>query len=301
MTEAVETNGSQPDAGIQDEVSAALEALLFTAEEPMAVIDLARVVERPAAEVEQLLQKLASDYESAGRGLSIRQVAGGWRMYTAPRTYDYVERFVLAGKSGRLSQAALETLAVVAYKQPISRQEVGDIRGVNPDGAVRTLAQRGFIEEVGRSEGPGQAILYGTTTRFLEELGIDSISDLPPLTDFLADDTPDEPALGELADVRKRLTASGQFTASREDDGDEPAADDEEHLASRRREVRREQEREMDELTASLERAARTAVAQLREAVSATEEEDEPADDTQLDDEQGDDVPAGHADPGTAT
>jgi hypothetical protein len=106
-------------------------------------------------------------------------------MYTAAGARPVLERWALAGRSGRLTQAALETLAVIAYKQPISRQEVGDIRGVNADGAVRSLVARGLVEEVGRDEGPGQALLYGTTTLFLERIGIDDLEELPPLTDFL--------------------------------------------------------------------------------------------------------------------
>ncbi|MDX1621747.1 MAG: SMC-Scp complex subunit ScpB [Nitriliruptorales bacterium] len=265
------TTAEDRDVGLQ-QLHAGLEALLFNAEEPLEVDELATVLDAEPPEVSAALVELADQYETEGRGLAIRQVAGGWRMYTAPRAYEYVERYVLAGRSGRLSQAALETLAVVAYKQPISRQEIGDVRGVNADAAVRTLAQRGFVEEVGRAEGPGQAILYGTTARFLEELGLNALDELPPLTDFLGEDSPDEPALDELATVRKRLAAGGGMT---EEDEDSPA-----QQAAARRDARRRQEREMDELTESLERATRSAVAQLRQAVDASEadEEDESPD-----------------------
>ncbi|MDX1657960.1 MAG: SMC-Scp complex subunit ScpB [Nitriliruptorales bacterium] len=263
-----------------------LEALLFTAEAPLTVLELAEFLDAPSEEVETALGELAAAYERDERGLAVREAGGGWRMYTAPRAYDVVERYVLSGRTGRLSQAALETLAVIAYKQPITRQDIGDIRGVNADAAVRTLVQRGFAEEVGRAEGPGQAILYGTTTRFLEELGLSSVDELPPLTDFLAEDTPDEPALDELAAVRKRLAAGGDLSG--DDAEDEPGP----------REVRREQEREMDELTASLEEATRSAMAQLREAVAATEEPDDSEDDdgAQADSDgagSGDDQPEG--------
>lgn len=264
-------NAARYDDG---EGRAAVEAILFTVEEPIEVGALAEVLELPRDEVAALVAELAEEYEEAGRGLAIREVAGGWRMYTAPRAYDYLERFVLSDRSGRLSQAALETLAVVAYKQPISRQEISDIRGVNADAAVRSIAQRGFVEEVGRDEGPGQAILYGTTDRFLEQLGLNSVDELPPLTDFLPEDgAPDEPALDELATVRKRLAAaSGRRSEDEGDDG--PVANDA-PSAAEHREARRDQEREMDDLTSSLERAARSAMATLRDAVAAVEEDDE--------------------------
>lgn len=264
------------------ETRAAIEAILFTVEEPIGVGALAEVLERPREEVASLLARLSAEYERAGRGLAIREVAGGWRMYTAPRAYDYLERFVLSDRSGRLSQAALETLAVVAYKQPISRQEISDIRGVNADAAVRSLAQRGFVEEVGRDQGPGQAILYGTTDRFLEQLGLNSLAELPPLTDFLPEDgAPDEPALDELATVRKRLAAASGRRA--DDDEDAGAVDDELPSAAEHREARRDQDREMDDLTASLERAAKSAMATLREAVAATEEGEEDEEDAPSD------------------
>ena len=162
-----------------------LEAILFLADEPVDLVQLADTLELDRDEVEAAVTELAARYDADGRGLAVRQVAGGWRMYTAPAAHPLVERYLLAGKSGRLTQAALETLAVIAYKQPISRQEVSDIRGVNADGAVRSLVVRGFVEEAGRDPGPGQAILYRTTRTFLEKLGLDSLDDLPPLGAFV--------------------------------------------------------------------------------------------------------------------
>jgi segregation and condensation protein B len=149
----------------------ALEAILFVVDEPVDVSTLSQVLEVGRGEVEAELAELAGRLEEEGRGFVLRRVAGGWRLYTAPAAAPYLERWVLAGRSGRLTQAALETLAVIAYKQPVSRHEVSEIRGVNADGAVRTLVGRGLVEEVGRDPGPGQAILYGTTPEFLEKIG----------------------------------------------------------------------------------------------------------------------------------
>jgi segregation and condensation protein B len=265
-----------------------LEALLFLADEPLELDTLGAALELDPDEVEEALLELAAEYERERRGMVIQRAAGGWRMYTAEGAFEAVERHVLAGRSGRLTQAALETLAVVAYKQPISRQEVSDIRGVNADGAVRSLVARGFVEEVGRDEGPGQAILYGTTTLFLERIGADTIEDLPPLTDFLPEEpAPDEPGLGQLKEARKRLAAGeelpGGARESRLGDRDTntgvDAGDRDGDGAAlppmAPRVSRRETEAEMDELTGALERVARSAMAQLREAVDAAERTDE--------------------------
>ncbi len=173
----------------------ALEAILFVVDEPVGVATLSEVLEASGPEIEADLTALASELEREGRGFVLRQVSGGWRFYTAPEMAPYVERWVRGRRSGRLSRAALETLAIIAYKQPMSRAEVAEIRGVNADGAMRTLIARGLIAEVGRDSGPGQAVLYGTTARFLEDVGINSLSDLPPLADFLPPGpAPDEPS-----------------------------------------------------------------------------------------------------------
>ena len=157
----------------------------MVAEEPVPPGLLAELLEVTPARVEQLCQELAAAYEDEGRGFVVRRVAGGYRFQSHPDLAPYVERFALWGQSARLSAAALETLAVVAYKQPVSRAQVAAIRGVEVDGVVRTLERRGYIEEVGRDPGPGQAILYGTTRLFLERLGLDTLDDLPPLGDFV--------------------------------------------------------------------------------------------------------------------
>jgi segregation and condensation protein B len=148
---------------------------------------LAQIVEQPTDRINALLTELAADYDNTGRGFELRRIAGGWRFYTRERYAAYVERFVLDGQQVRLTQAALETLAVVAYKQPVTRSRISAIRGVNCDGVVRTLISRGLIEECG-SEPDSNAHLYRTTTLFLEKLGLDSVDQLPPLAPFLPDD-----------------------------------------------------------------------------------------------------------------
>ena len=162
-----------------------LEAILFVTDEPVPLTILAQITEESKDAVEGELRSLAADLEAAGRGLSLREVAGGWRMYTHPDAAPYVERFVRSVQQPRLTQAALETLSIVAYKQPVTRQQVAAIRGVDSDGVVGTLELRGLVMEVGRDPGPGQAVFYGTTPQFLERLGLGSLEDLPPIAAFL--------------------------------------------------------------------------------------------------------------------
>lgn len=162
----------------------ALEAILLVADEPLPPELLAQLVGTSVEEVAETCESLAHQYEVEGRGFVLARVAGGYRYQTATEQAPYVERFVLDGQSSRLSAAALETLAVVAYKQPVSRNQIASIRGVNVDGVMRTLQQRGYVDEVARDPGPGQAVLYGTTPTFLERLGLDSVNDLPPLGEF---------------------------------------------------------------------------------------------------------------------
>jgi len=139
------------------------------------------------ASVERWCEELRAEYAAQQRGFELARVAGGFRYQTHPEQTPYVERFVLNDQKARLSGAALETLAIIAYKQPISRAQVASIRGVDPDGVIRTLQARGYIDEVGRDPGPGQAILFGTTPQFLEKLGLDTIDDLPPIAEFIPD------------------------------------------------------------------------------------------------------------------
>jgi segregation and condensation protein B len=170
-----------------EELRAALEAILLVVDEPATEMMLAQIVGQPTDRVTALLSDLATEYDNGGRGFELRRIAGGWRFYTREKYASYVERFVLDGQQVRLTQAALETLAVVAYKQPVTRSRISAIRGVNCDGVVRTLLSRGLIEECG-SEPDSNAHLYRTTTLFLEKLGLDSVEQLPPLAPFLPDD-----------------------------------------------------------------------------------------------------------------
>ncbi|WP_283133481.1 SMC-Scp complex subunit ScpB [Rhizohabitans arisaemae] len=165
----------------------ALEAILMVVDEPVAAITLAQVLERPRDQVITALRELSAEYTVTGRGFDLREVAGGWRFYTRDTCAPLVERFVRDGQQARLTQAALETLAVVAYRQPVSRARVAAIRGVNSDGVMRTLAARGLVEEAG-SDPDSQAVLYRTTSYFLERLGLRDLDELPELAPFLPDD-----------------------------------------------------------------------------------------------------------------
>jgi segregation and condensation protein B len=163
----------------------AIEAVVLVAVDPVPPDLLAQLLERPVSDIERWCAELAEAYEADGRGFQLVRVAGGYRFQTHPDLTPYVERFVLHDQRARLSGAALETLAIVAYKQPISRAQIASIRGVDPDGVLRTLQGRGYIDVAGRDPGPGQAVLYGTTPAFLEKLGLDRIDDLPPIADHI--------------------------------------------------------------------------------------------------------------------
>lgn len=179
-----------PEAGLDDrtvEARRAIEAVVMAATEPVEPQLLAQLVELPVADIEELCRELAAEYEDTGRGFVLVRVAGGYRFQTHPELSPYVERFVLDSQHVRLSGPALETLAIVAYKQPVSRAQIAAIRGVNADAVLKTLTARGYIEEVGTDPGPGNAILYGTSRLFLERLGLDSTADLPSLGDFIPD------------------------------------------------------------------------------------------------------------------
>ncbi|TDD85516.1 SMC-Scp complex subunit ScpB [Actinomadura rubrisoli] len=170
---------------------ASIEAILLVVDEPVAEITLAQLLERPRGEVGATLRELAAEYTEQGRGFDLREVAGGWRFYTRDVCAPVVERFVTDGQQARLTQAALETLAVVAYRQPVSRARVSGIRGVNSDGVMRTLTLRGLIEDAGQ-EPESQAHLYRTTGYFLERLGLRDLDELPELAPYLPDDLPDD-------------------------------------------------------------------------------------------------------------
>ena len=200
---------SQEESNLDPETVRALEAILMVAMEPVAPALLAQLLEISQATVEALCERLAATYEGAGHGFQLVKVAGGFRFQSHPELAHYVERFVLDGQQARVSSAALETLAIIAYKQPLSRSQIASIRGVDPEAVMRTLQARGYITEVQRDDGPGQAVLFGTTPLFLERLGIASLEDLPSIADFIPDASvveslerglrvvPDDPTLPE--------------------------------------------------------------------------------------------------------
>ena len=181
------TSGMNTDASIDVEARGAIEAVVLAATEPVPPAVLAQLVELPTTRVEELCEELAAEYEREGRGFQLARVAGGYRFQTHPDAYAYVERFVLEGQTARLSGPALETLAIIAYKQPIARAQISAIRGVNVDATLKTLVARGYVEESGHEHTPGNPTLFSTTPAFLERLGVDSLADLPPLADFVPD------------------------------------------------------------------------------------------------------------------
>jgi len=193
------SDSDQPGSG---ELGGALEALLLLAAEPMSVTTLALAVGMPEGEVAEALGELAAFYDETGRGFELRELGGGWRYYTREEYAPVVEGFVLEGQQARLTQAALETLAVVAYKQPVSRARVAAIRGVNVDGVMRTLLTRGLVEEAGQDQETG-ANLYRTTGYFLERIGVTSIDELPELAPYL-------PSMADLEDGLEAAASAGQ-------------------------------------------------------------------------------------------
>lgn len=171
-----------------DALKGALEAMLLVSSDPVSAAQLAGILNVAPGEVASLLAELKVEYEEANRGFQLREVAGGWRLFTHPAYHDQVEAFVLSWDTQRLSQAALETLAVIAYHQPVTREMVKGIRGVNSDGVISSLVDKGLIREMGRDADRGQAILYGTTNAFLEKFGLRSTRDLPDLEQFAPDE-----------------------------------------------------------------------------------------------------------------
>lgn len=193
----------------------AVEALLFVSDEPVSAARLAKVLDIGAGEVETVLASLAQEYRETERGFQLREVAGGWRLYSHPAHHDVIEEYVLSWDTRRLSQAALEALAVIAYHQPVTRAGVNAVRGVNSEGVVSSLIEKGLVREVGRDRNQGNAILYGTTRTFLEKFGLKDISELPPLDEFAPD------SMTERA-IRDRLSATeGPSMPVETDDADE--------------------------------------------------------------------------------
>lgn len=210
-------------------IKGALEALLFVSDEPVPSSRLAKVLEVATAEVDDELKALAAEYAAEERGFQLREVAGGWRMYTHPAYHQQVEEYVLSWDTRRLSQAALEALAVVAYHQRVTRQGVNAVRGVNSEAVISSLIEKGLVREAGRDKNAGNAILYGTTRTFLERFGLKDLSELPPLEEF-APDPETERAIrerlnaldGSLLDVDEDIDSGEEFEDD-EFDIEEPA------------------------------------------------------------------------------
>lgn len=215
---ADEPGASEGPTDLTQETRQALEAIVMVSADPVEPQMLAQLLEISVERVEAACTALAASYEAEGRGFVLTRVAGGYRFQSHPDAAPYVERYVLEGQSARLSSAALETLAIVAYKQPLSRAQIASIRGVNVDGVVRTLVHRGLVGEVARDQGPGQAVLYGTTPLFLERLGVDSVGDLPPIAAFV----PGADVVEALETSLRLDDASTGIAAEAPDDQPEP-------------------------------------------------------------------------------
>lgn len=184
----------------ESQLEGALEALLFVTDEPVSAVTLASMLEVETSQVTEALKALSASLEERGRGIQLLQVAGGWRLYTHPAFHDLLEQYVLSWDTRKLSAAALEVLAIVAYAQPVTRGQIADIRGVTSDGPLNTLIERGYVREAGTAEAPGNPTLYATTKTFLEKYGLASARDLPDIESF----APDE-AMAQL--IRERLGA----------------------------------------------------------------------------------------------
>jgi len=210
MTDA-DVRGGDAGAG-PGEMRGVLEALLFVSDEPLAASRVARLLELDESEIDAALRGLAEEYRRDERGFQLREVAGGWRMYTHPAHHPVIEQLVLSWDTRRLSQAALEALAVIAYHQPVTRQGVNAVRGVNSEAVMASLQEKGLVREVGRDRAQGNAVLYGTTRTFLEKFGLNHLSELPPLEEFAPD------ARTEAA-IRDRLSAIEGPEAEEDDDG----------------------------------------------------------------------------------
>jgi segregation and condensation protein B len=194
-------------------VRGVLEALLFVNDEPLPASRVAKLLEMEESDVVAALKALAEEYAADERGFQLREVAGGWRMYTHPAHHPVIEQLVLSWDTRRLSQAALEALAVVAYHQPVARQGINAVRGVNSEAVIASLQEKGLIREAGRDRNQGNAVLYGTTRAFLEKFGLKDLSELPPLAEFAPD------AQTESA-IRDRLSAI-EGPQSEDDDDDD--------------------------------------------------------------------------------
>jgi segregation and condensation protein B len=263
----------------EDGLRRGITAILFIADEPTTVGALAETLGLPPDRISAALEDVRHRCE--GSGIDLIEVAGGWRLMTAMSARAVLERWIIGARHGRLTQAALETLAVVAYRQPIARLTIGEIRGVNPDGALRSLMARGLVAEVARDDGPGQAVLFGTTGQFLERMGLRTLDELPALPPYLPDGpAPDEPDAGGLSELRRRLRDGTQRLGGEPTElteGLSPADDarlaavgimddddDDEAMPPPAPRARRPDEGEIVDLSERLEQAARSAMGRLR-------------------------------------
>lgn len=235
------------------ELMGAAEALLFVSDEPVSSAKLAAILEISPLEMDEVLTELAAEYADENRGMQLREVAGGWRFYSHPAYHDLIERYVISWDTRRLSQAGLEVLAIIAYHQPVTRAGINAIRGVNSEGVVSSLVEKGLVREMGRDDAPGNAILYGTTRSFLERFGLKSVKDLPPLEDFAPDEESreyirerlsgmdeqrrqmsfdEEDEFGERGLDVRLVNADGSARVEEVDRGDDERHDDPEALAA---------------------------------------------------------------------
>ena len=210
--------------GLQDnQLKGAIEAMLFVTDEPVGTIALADMLEVEPGQAERALVELRDQLEGENRGIQLREVAGGWRLYTHPAYHELIERYVLSWDTRKLSQAAMETLAIVAYLQPVTRAGVASVRGVNSDSSINSLVEKGLVREAGQADAPGNPTLYATTRGFLEKFGLRSVRDLPDLDQYAPND-----ATREL--IRERLSASSENVyvapaAQADGEDDDPFAD----------------------------------------------------------------------------
>ncbi len=172
----------------ESQLKGAIEAMLFVNDEPVSVVTLADMLETTPGAIELALEEMRQEFEAANRGIQLRELAGGWRLFTHPVYHDLIERYVVSWDTRRLSHAALETLAVIAYGQPMTRAGVANIRGVNSDSSINSLLEKGLLRELGVEDAPGNPVLYGTSRAFLERFGLRSVDELPPIEDFAPDD-----------------------------------------------------------------------------------------------------------------
>ncbi len=201
-------------------LAGAVEAMLFVTDEPVTVLTFADMLEADPALIQEVLEELQRLLEQDERGIQLREVAGGWRLYSHPRYHELIEKYVLSWDTRKLSQAALETLAVVAYCQPITRNGVASVRGVSSDSSINSLVEKGLLREAGTQDAPGNPVLYATTTTFLEKFGLRSVADLSPLESF----APDEETRAFIAE-RLNIVRPEDETYSLQIDADTKAED----------------------------------------------------------------------------